>query len=110
MEKIIFNFDIFDGVKSAMLCETEFSKEIRITMSKDSIMKEHKAPSAIIVQVLRGEIEFEMSGEILVMGELDMVTLPALKPHSLKALKDSIIRLSLSKSDSHTRVFRAINN
>lgn len=110
MDKIVFNFDIFEGVKSAMLCESEFSKEIRITMAKDSIMKEHNAPSAIIVQILRGEIEFEMSGDIVVMSELDMITLPAFVPHSLKALKDSIIRLSLSKLDTHSRVFKVINN
>ena len=93
-----------------MLCESEFSKEIRITMSKDAIMKEHRAPNAIIVQVLRGSIEFEMSGKILVMNEFDMITLPSLVPHSLKALEDSIIRLSLSKSDSHTRVFNVANS
>lgn len=104
MDKIVFNFNIFDGVKTAMLCESEFSKEIRITMAKDSIMKEHRAPNAIIVQVLRGAIEFEMSGKIVVMSKFDMITLPALIPHSLKALEDSIIRLSLSKSDSHIRV------
>ena len=69
MEKVVFNFNIFDGVKTAMLCESEFSKEIRITMSKDAIMKEHRAPNAIIVQVLRGQIEFEMSGKIIVMNE-----------------------------------------
>lgn len=110
MEKVVFNFNIFDGVKTAMLCESEFSKEIRITISKDAIMKEHRAPNAIIVQVLRGQIEFEMSGNIIVMNEFDMITLPSLVPHSLKALEDSIIRLSLSKSDSHTRVFKVANS
>ena len=110
VEKIIFNFNIFDGVKTAMLCESEFSKEIRITMAKDAVMKEHMAPNAIIVQVLRGGIEFEMSGKILVMNEFDMITLPAFIPHSLKALEKSIIRLSLSKSDSHTRVFKVANS
>ncbi|MBE6430010.1 MULTISPECIES: cupin [Campylobacter] len=110
MEKVVFNFNIFDGVKTAMLCESEFSKEIRITMSKDAIMKEHRAPNAIIVQVLRGQIEFEMSGNIIVMNEFDMITLPSLVPHSLKALEDSIIRLSLSKLDSHTRVFKVANS
>ena len=96
MEKIIFNFNIFDGVKTAMLCESEFSKEIRITMAKDAVMKEHMAPNAIIVQVLRGGIEFEMSGKILVMNEFDMITLPAFIPHSLKALENSIIRLRIT--------------
>lgn len=110
MEKVVFNFNIFDGVKTAMLCESEFSKEIRITMAKDAVMKEHMAPNAIIVQVLRGGIEFEMSGKILVMNEFDMITLPAFIPHSLKALENSIIRLSLSKSDSHTRVFKIANS
>ena len=48
--------------------------------------------------------------DVDIMNEFDMITLPAFIPHSLKALENSIIRLSLSKSDSHTRVFKVANS
>ena len=51
MEKIIFKTSLFDGVKAIKLAESEFSKEIRISMAKNSFMDKHKAPAPIIVQV-----------------------------------------------------------
>lgn len=39
-------------VKINVLIDDEHSKEIQILLAKDSVMKEHKAPFAIRVQVL----------------------------------------------------------
>lgn len=38
-------------------------KKIQILLAKDSVMKEHKAPFAIHVQVLSGKIWFEVEKE-----------------------------------------------
>ncbi len=91
-------------VQITPLAENESAKEIKIAMAKDSTMPNHKAPFDISVQVLKGEIEFEVAGKNLHLKELDMICLKANEAHSLKALKDSIIRLSLSKKDSAARV------
>lgn len=91
-------------VKIIPITENDSSKEIQILMAKDSVMKEHQAPFAISVQVLSGEIWFEVKDERLNLKALDMITLKAGIPHSLGGIKDSIIRLSLSKLDSIERV------
>ncbi|EDO9794125.1 cupin domain-containing protein [Campylobacter fetus] len=109
MEKIVFNTTSFDGVKAIKLVETNFSKEIRISMQSGSIMAEHKAPSTIIVQVLKGSIMFYVNEKESRLDEFDLITLDANIPHSLEALSDSIIRLSLAKSDSESRVFNVTN-
>lgn len=102
-----WSVDKFDGLKVDVLCENGSSKEIRIAMQKGAFMKEHFAPHEIMVQVLDGEIEFELPkrGEKIELKTLDMIALNAKEPHSLYALKDSIIRLSISKLDSVSRVF-----
>lgn len=99
-EEVSFN----EGLKIKALLETDNSKEIRIIMPKDEIMKEHKAPGSIVVQVLKGKIWFEVQGQKYEFGSGDMLALDALIPHSLGGLEDSIIRLSLSKIDDVKRV------
>lgn len=91
-------------VNIEVMAQNDSTKEIRIAMAKDSIMKEHKAPFSIFVQVLSGNIEFEVQEQKFDMQTLDMIGLDANVPHSLKAKQDSIIRLSLAKNDSVSRV------
>ena len=91
-------------VKVNILAQNNSAKEIQIAMAENSLMKEHKAPFAISVQVLSGEVEFSVGDEVARLKALDMVCLNALIPHSLRALKDSIVRLSLAKNDSVERV------
>lgn len=104
MEKIVFNTETFSGVKALNLLETKFSKEIRICMEKGSVMQRHIAPDFIMVQILKGKIEFSLDDDTIILDELDMISLDAKIPHSLKALENSIIRLTLSKSDEFARV------
>lgn len=108
MQEKIINWSnaVFEpkAVKIEPKAENESTKEIQITMAKDSIMKEHKAPFAIFVQVLNGEIDFDVSGKTYRLKSLDMISVDANVPHSLCALVDSIVRLSLAKNDSIKRV------
>ena len=97
-------------VKIKPITENNATKEIRILMPKDSIMKQHQAPFPISVQVLRGGIWFEVEGKSLTLKALDMITLQANIPHSLGGLQDSIVRLSLAKSDSIERVNAVLSN
>lgn len=93
-----------ENVVVSVLAQNESAKEIQILMPKNSQMKEHKAPFDISVQLLRGELEFSVASEKVVLKELDMVCLKANEPHSLRALKNSIVRLSLAQADSAKRV------
>ena len=87
-----------------VLLDTENGKEIRIAFKKDQVMKEHKTPFAIVVEVFEGSIDFGVNGDIHTLNRGDLISLEGGVPHDLTAVKDSIVRLSLNKGDSAKRV------
>lgn len=93
-----------------VLLETDFTKEIRIVMHQGTEMKEHKTNFPIVVQLLKGTIDFGVQGEIKQLNEGDLIALDANIPHNLKANKHSIIRLTLNKQDRVSRVQNVINS
>lgn len=88
----------------SILFETDSSKEIRIVMKAGQVMKKHKTPYAITVEIFEGEIDFGVENRITKLRKGDLVWLNGNVPHDLKAIENSIIRLSLSKLDSVERV------
>lgn len=87
-----------------VLMETDNGKEIRIAFKKGQVMKEHKTPFAIVVEIFEGSIDFGVNGEMFSLDRGDIVSLDGDVPHDLTATKDSIVRLSLNKGDSAKRV------
>ena len=96
----------FNEMKPAvsLLLDTDFSKEIRVVFKKGQTMEDHQAPFAIIVQVLKGSIDFGVEGEVKQMNTGDIISLKPQVVHNLTAIEESIVRLSLSKSDTLKRV------
>ena len=84
--------------------ETNFSKEIRIAFKQGQIMKDHKAPFTIVVQVITGSINFGVNDEIKRMNNGDLISLGPNIIHNLMAVTESVVRLTLSKLDSIKRV------
>ncbi len=87
-----------------VMIKNDHAKEIRIVFRKGQEMKEHKAPFPIVVQVLRGEIDFGVLGERHLLKEGMAIALESSVPHDLIAHEDSIVRLSLNIKDSEERV------
>ena len=99
-----------DRIVTKVILESSFSKEIRILLKSGQIMKEHKAPFPIIVHVLEGEIGFGVNGEVYLLKKGAIITLKGNIPHDLTAREDSIVRLTLSKLDTISRVEKVATN
>ncbi len=94
-----------DRPEVKVLLETEAGKEIRIAFKKGQSMKKHQAPFPIVVEVFEGSIEFGVNDDQVVTLEAgDLIALEASVPHDLLANEQSIVRLSLNKLDSTSRV------
>ncbi len=97
---------VFDEirVKTKIIIETSFSKEIQILMNVGQVMKEHKTPFPILLHLLEGSIELGVQGEKSTLKSGDIIALEGDVPHDLMALQSSIIRLTLSKLDKVERL------
>jgi len=106
MEVASFNIDLQFGekVSTRVILESPFSKEIRILLKEGQVMKEHQTKFPIVVQVLEGEIDFGVEGEVHNFKSGHILALEGNIPHDLTAIKDSVVRLTLSKSDQVERV------
>lgn len=87
-----------------VLFETDFTKEIRIAMQKGTVMKAHKTAYPIVVELIEGNIDFGVLGEVKHLSKGDLIALDGNIVHDLKANENSIIRLTLTKFDDATRV------
>lgn len=87
-----------------VLLETETGKEIRMAFKKGQVLKEHKTPFPIVVEIFEGAIDFGVNGKVQVLKKGDLIALEGNVPHDLKAKEISTVRLSLNKADSVKRV------
>jgi len=92
-----------------VLMESDAGKEIRIAFREGQVMKEHKTPFPIVVEIFEGAIDFGVNDEIHHLKKGDLIGLEGGVPHDLKALETSTVRLSLNKGDSAKRVEGVIN-
>ena len=86
------------------MLDSDFGKEIRIAFQDGQVMKEHKTKFPITVMTMRGSIEFGVGEKTVILNEGDVIALEGNVMHELKALAESVVRLSLHKSDTIARV------
>ena len=87
-----------------VLFETSFTKEIRIAMQNGTQMKEHKTYFPIVIEIIEGEVDFGINDQVLRLIKGNLIALEPNIPHDLKAIKNSVIRLTLTKNDEANRV------
>jgi len=90
------------------MLENDFGKEIRIAFKEGQVMKEHKTKFPITVMTLKGCIEFCIGDDMYELCTGDMIALEGNIMHELKATRESVVRLSLHKSDTVQRVERVL--
>ena len=113
MEITSYNSDVEYNdakVRTQLILETAFSKEIRILLKKGQSMREHKAPFPIVVHLLEGSIDFGIAGQNNRLEKGAILTLEGNTPHDLYAHEDSMVRLTLSKQDKVERVEDVVKN
>ncbi len=93
-----------ESVVITPLLNSDFGKEIRIAFKEGQVMKEHKTKFPITVMTLRGSIAFGVGEETYILDEGEVIALEGNVMHELKALKESVVRLSLHKGDTVERV------
>ena len=93
----------------SVLLETDFTKEIRIAMKTGVAMKKHKTSFPIVVEIVDGQIDFGVNDDVYSLQKGDLIALNGGVPHDLKAKKDSIVRLTLTKYDETDRVKKVVN-
>jgi len=93
-----------ESVVITPMLDSDFGKEIRIAFKEGQVMKEHKTKFPIAVMTLKGAIEFSVGTEIFILNAGDVITLEGNVMHELKALDESVVRLSLHKGDTVARV------
>jgi len=93
-----------ESVVITPMLDSDFGKEIRIAFKEGQVMKEHKTKFPISVMTLRGSIEFGVGEKTFILNEGDVITLEGNVMHELKALDESVVRLSLHKGDTIARV------
>ena len=89
MQKVSFLKELYfsDKPQITLMYESSVSKEIRICMGKGNIMKEHKAPGAISIMLLKGKLVLGSQGDEISMEEGEMVSFEPQVPHSLEAIR-----------------------
>jgi len=99
-----------DKVAITVLFETDSTKEIRIAFKAGQLMKKHQTSFPITVEMVEGVLDFGVEDTIHHLVKGDLVALDGGVPHDLVAKEDSIVRLTLSKKDTVSRVKAVINS
>ena len=80
---------------SAALVRDEHFEVFRLVMESGKELPEHEVPSLITIQCLRGRVEVKAHGRPQVLPGGYMMYLGGGEPHSLKALEDSSILVTM---------------
>jgi len=98
-----------DAPAIKVLFKSDTTKEVRILFKAGQKMREHQTPYPISVEMVDGELDFGVRGEVHHLRKGDLLHLEGSVPHDLSAVTDAIVRLTLSIQDKVERVQEVID-
>lgn len=94
--------DIFEAASSrggrpgaAAVLDTDGVKVVAFEFAAGDVLKEHAAHHAVVIQVLRGSVEFTVQGEVLTLGPGRLVHLTPMLRHAVRAIEDSTLIVTM---------------
>ena len=80
---------------SIALAKTEHMELIRLVVTKDKPMPEHRVEGEVTVLCLEGEIAFDAHGRTIVLRPNEMVYLAGGEPHAIRANQDAVALMTI---------------
>lgn len=84
------------GRNGATLVKNSELRVVLQAMQRGAHLAEHHAPGPITVQVLEGEIRFNVGETPHRLRAGDLLVVPALEPHSVEAVEDAAFLLTIA--------------
>jgi quercetin dioxygenase-like cupin family protein len=86
-----------NGIVSRTLLQTTVCRIVLFGFAEGQELTEHTSTMQAVVQILSGECEFVLDGKAHHLKPGDLVFMPPHLPHSLRAIKQFSMLLTLSK-------------
>lgn len=80
---------------SIALAKTEHMELIRLVVTKDKPMPEHRVEGEMTLLCLEGEIAFDAHGRTIVLRPNEMVYLAGGEPHAIRANQDAVALMTI---------------
>ena len=80
---------------SIALAKTEHMELIRLVVTKDKPMPEHRVEGEVTLLCLEGEIAFDAHGRTVVLRPNEMVYLAGGEPHAIRANQDAVALMTI---------------
>lgn len=82
--------------RSEILLKSDRLRVVRIVLSAGASLKEHTAPGDLLVQCVQGKVTFSLPQQSHVLQSGELIHVPDRLPHSVEALEDSQLLLTIS--------------
>lgn len=89
--------DKLPETKTQTLFKSDDVEVLRLILPAGKVIPEHKAPGAITVHCLEGEIAFTAFGKTQTLTNGQMLCLPKAEPHALTAAQNSSVLVTINR-------------
>lgn len=98
-----------NGIVSRTLLRTETTRVVLFGFAAGQELTEHTSTQQAVIQILSGECEFSLGGQVHLAKAGDLIYMPPLLPHAVKATGPFSMLLTLTKP-AETRVASTLLN